>query len=60
MSGELESFIQQHKAKLAQEKNDLQQVYTTVYRHIEIVTYPDIVQHDSVFSVSNFVRVAVL
>jgi len=28
MAGDLESFIQQHKAKLAQDKNDLQPVCT--------------------------------
>jgi len=32
MSNELESFIQQHKAKLAEEKNDLQQVYYALSR----------------------------
>jgi len=32
MSNELESFIQQHKAKLAEEKNDLQQVHYALSR----------------------------
>ena len=37
MSNELESFIQLHKAKLAQEKSDLQQVYA-VYGLIDLPT----------------------
>jgi len=38
MSNDLESFIQQHKAKLAQDKSDLQPV-CTVHRLIDTVSY---------------------